>query len=61
MWIIREFHQNIIEVSRVQIGKKLPKLWNLEVQFWSPILKAIGSTEKSDINVPPQIHRGIPL
>jgi len=25
---------------------KLLKLWNLEVQLWVPILKAIGITEK---------------
>jgi len=43
---IREFNHKFIEVSHVQIGMKLLKLWNLEVQFWVPILKAIGITKK---------------
>jgi len=46
MWIIREFNYKLIEVSHVEIGMKLLKLWNLEVQFWVPILKAIGITAK---------------
>jgi len=42
MWIFREFNQ----ISHVEIGFKLLKLWNLDVQFWVPILTAIGITKK---------------
>jgi len=41
MKTIREFQQKLIEVSHVQMGIHLPKLWNLEVQFWASILKTI--------------------
>jgi len=44
--MIREFKHELIEVSHFQIGIKLPKLWNLEVQFWVPILKPIKNTQK---------------
>jgi len=37
MQIIREFLHNLTEVSHMKIGIQLPKLWNLEVQFWVPI------------------------
>jgi len=45
MQIISEFNQKFIKVSHIKIGIKLPKLWNVEVQFWVPILKPIKSTE----------------
>jgi len=51
MWIIREFDCKFIEVSHVKIGIQLLKLWNLEVQFWVPILTAIGITEKSNMKM----------
>jgi len=51
MWIIREFNYKFIEVSHVEIGIKLLKLWNLEVQFWVPILRAIGITEKLNMKM----------
>jgi len=41
MQIIREFNGKLIEVSHVQIGIQLLKLWNLEVEFWGIILKPI--------------------
>jgi len=44
MQIIREFHHKLIEVSHIKIGIQQLKLWNLEVQFWGPILKDIGIT-----------------
>jgi len=44
--VIREFKHELLEVSHFQIGIKLPKLWNLEVQILVPILKPIGNTEK---------------
>jgi len=46
MQIIRECKHKFLEVSHFKIGIKLPKLWNVEVQFWVPILKPIGNTEK---------------
>jgi len=49
--MIREFHYKLIEVSHIKIGVQLLKLWNLEVQFWVPILKDIGNTEKSDMKM----------
>jgi len=30
----------------MKIGVKLLKLWNLEIQFWAPILKAIVNSKK---------------
>jgi len=51
MWVIREFNHKFIEVSNVEIGIKLLKLWNLDVQFWVPILTAIGITEKSSMKL----------
>jgi len=51
MQIIREFKYKFREVSHFKIGIKLPKLWNLEVQFWVPILKTIGITEKSSMKM----------
>jgi len=47
MWIIRELNHKLIEVSHVEIGIKLIKLWNLKVQFWDPI----GITEKLNIKM----------
>jgi len=47
MWTIREFKYKFIEVSHIEIGIKILKLWSLEVQFWVPFLTAIGITEKS--------------
>jgi len=41
MQIFRKFKHEFIEVSHCKIGIKLPKLWNVEVQFWGPILKAL--------------------
>jgi len=49
--MIREFNHKFIKVSHVEIGMKLLKLWNLEVQFWISILIAIGITEKSDMKM----------
>jgi len=38
--------------STVQNGRmELAKIWNLEVQFWVPLLKAIGITEKSNMKM----------
>jgi len=51
MQIIREFKHKFIEVSHFKIRIKLPKLWNVEVQFWVPILKPIGNTEKSNMKI----------
>jgi len=51
MQIIREFHYEFIEVSHDKIGIKLPKLWNIEMQFWAPILETIGNTEKSNMKM----------
>jgi len=51
MQIIRKFNYKFKEVSHVEIGIKLLKLWNLEVQFWVPILKNKGSTEKSNMKM----------
>jgi len=51
MQIIREFHHKFIEVSHFKIGIKLPKLWNLEVQFWGPVLKPTGNTKKSNMKM----------
>jgi len=51
MQIIREFDHKLMEVSHFKIGTKLPKLLNLEVQFWVPILKPIGNTEKSNMKM----------
>jgi len=51
MQTVREFNHKLIEVSHIKIGIQLPKLWNLEVQFWAPILKAIGITEKSNMKL----------
>jgi len=51
MWIIREFNHKFIEVSHVEIGIKILKLWSLEVQFWVPILTTIGITEKSNMKM----------
>jgi len=51
MQIIRECEHKFIEVSHFKIGIKLPKLRNLEVQFWVTILKTIGNTEKSNMKM----------
>jgi len=51
MWIIREFKHKFVEVCHVEIGIQLLKLWNLEVQFWVPILATIGITEKSNMKM----------
>jgi len=51
MWIIREFNYKFIEVSHVEIGIKILKLWSLEVQFWVSILTTIGITEKSNMKM----------
>jgi len=51
MQIIRKFNYKFKEVSRVEIGVKLLKLWNLEVQFWVPILKTIGNTVKPNMKM----------
>jgi len=51
MQIIRKFNYKFKEVSHVEIGIKLLKLWNLEVQFLVPILKTIGNTVKSNMKM----------
>jgi len=51
MWIIRELNHKFTEVSHVETGIKLLKSRNLEVQFWVPILTAIGIIEKSNMKV----------
>jgi len=48
---IREFEHKLIEVSHFKIGVQLLKLWNLELQFWVPILTAIGNTTKSNMKM----------
>jgi len=40
-----------MEVSHVKIGLQELKLWNLEVQFWVPILTSTGITEKSNMKI----------
>jgi len=42
----KEFNHKLIEISHVKIEIRLQKLWDLEVQFWVPIRKAIRNTEK---------------
>jgi len=49
MQIIRKFNHKFIEVSHFEIGIKVPKLWNLEVLFWGPLLKPIGNTKKRNM------------
>jgi len=49
--MIKEFHYKLIEVSHIKIGVELLKLWNLELQFWVPILNDIGIMEKSDMKM----------
>jgi len=51
MYNIRELIHNLIELSRVLIGINLLKVWNLQVPFWVPILKAMGITEKSHMTM----------
>jgi len=51
MYIIREFDHKSIEVYHVEIGIQLPKLWKLEVQFWVPIMKPIGTTDNSNMKM----------
>jgi len=51
MWIFRECKHKFIEVSHVEIGIKVLKLWSLEVQFWFPFQTAIGITEKSNMKM----------
>jgi len=51
MQIIREYHYEFIEVSHDNFGIKLVKLWNFEVQFWVPVLKTNGNTEKSNMKM----------
>jgi len=45
---VKKFNHKIIEVFHVQIGIQKLKLWNLEVEFWVPILIVVGTTEKSN-------------
>jgi len=47
----RELTHKFIEVSHFKIGILKLKLLNLKVQFWVPIMKAIGITEKSDMKL----------
>jgi len=49
MYNVSKINHKFIEVSHVEIGIKLLKLWNLKVQFWVPILTAIIITEKSNM------------
>jgi len=51
MQIISEFNHKFIKVSHIKIGFKLPKLWNVEVEFWVPILKPTRNTEKSNMKM----------
>jgi len=51
MYNIKKLIHNLIEVSRVLIGINLLKVWNLQVPFWVPILKAMGITEKSNMTM----------
>jgi len=51
MQIIREFNHKFKEVSHVQIEFQLPKLWNLEVEFWGIVLKPNGNNEKSNMEM----------
>jgi len=37
----RKFNPKSIEVSHVEIEIHLPKLWNLEEQFWFPYWKPL--------------------
>jgi len=46
---IREFIHKLKEVSHIKIGIQLLKILNLEVQFWVPILKAIGLVKSNMI------------
>jgi len=49
---VREFNHKLIEVFHVQIGIQKLKLWNLEVEFWVPILLAMGKhTENSNMKM----------
>jgi len=45
----REFNHKLIKLSTFKIGIQLAKLWNLEDEFWVPIPKTIGNTEKSNM------------
>jgi len=38
---IREFKHKFIEASHALIGIQLPKLWNLERQFWVPLWRPL--------------------
>jgi len=51
MYIIRKFNHKLIEGSHIKFEIQLPKLWDLEVQFWVPILKAIRNTEKFNMKM----------
>jgi len=51
MYIIRKFNHKLIEGSHIKFEIQLPKLWDLEVQFWVPILKTTGNTEKSSMKI----------
>jgi len=46
MYIVREFNHQSIKASHFKIGIQYLKLWNLEEQFWGPILKPIENREK---------------
>jgi len=46
MQYFREFNHKLKKISHFKIGVQILKLWNLEVQFWVPILETIGNTEK---------------
>jgi len=48
---IRELNHEFVEVSHMRIGIHLPKLWNLEVEFWVPIPKTIGNTKKPNMKM----------
>jgi len=51
MYIIREFNHKFIEVSHVQIGIQLLKLWNLDVEFWGIVLELIGNKKMSNMKM----------
>jgi len=48
---VREFNHKLIVVSHVQIGIQILKLWNLELEFWVPVLIVIGTTENSNMKM----------
>jgi len=48
---ISELNHKLIEVSHDEIAIQLLKLWNLEVQFWGPILNTIANSKKSNMKM----------